>query len=134
MTIDTSRLIELAGKATPGPWRSEVDNVFAGPEDNSEYVAYCDPMRWRTPAVEANAAYIAAADPTTVSELCRQRDELLALARPFIDALEDIDDGTPINLRAPDSMPLGDALYEGQQPTVGDMRALRAAIKSCEAE
>ncbi len=30
---------------TKGPWRTELDNVFAGPIDNAVYVADCDPMR-----------------------------------------------------------------------------------------
>lgn len=55
---------------TPGPWRVEVDNVFAGPISNSIYVADCNPMNARdaggsdpstNPTSEANATLIASA-------------------------------------------------------------------------
>jgi len=49
---------------TPGPWRTEIDNVFAGPIDNSVYVADCAPMGGPVegrPEQIANACLIAAA-------------------------------------------------------------------------
>ncbi len=50
---------------TKGPWRTELDNVFAGPIDNAIYVADCDPMRVGGvdghPVCIANAILIASA-------------------------------------------------------------------------
>ena len=46
---------------TPLPWRTEIDNVFAGPDNNSTYVADCAPMGGPVegrPEQVANAAYI----------------------------------------------------------------------------
>ena len=45
-------------------------------------------------------------------------------------ALEPFDGWTDEELEgAPDDMPLGDALYEASQPTVGDLRRVRAALR-----
>jgi hypothetical protein len=49
---------------TPGPWWTEIDNVFAGATDNSVYVADCAPMGGPVdgrPEQIANARLIAAA-------------------------------------------------------------------------
>lgn len=54
-----------AGAAfTSGPWRTEIDNVFAGPFDDSTYVADCAPLGGPDagrPEQVANARLIAAA-------------------------------------------------------------------------
>ena len=68
---------------TPGPWRTEIDNVFAGPESVSIYVADCAPMGGPvdgTPVGIANARLIAAA-PELFEALERCRARLLVVGQ-----------------------------------------------------
>jgi hypothetical protein len=76
-----AELEALAGKATPGPWSSERDQV--GPrsqEDDQSYgmlipVAYIERFDWPENA-EANKALIATANPATILALLSERAEL----------------------------------------------------------
>jgi hypothetical protein len=61
-------------------------------------------------------------------ELCIVPSILIA---PFIAPLEDLDDCEP-GLRAEDDMAMETALHAYQQPTVGDMRRLAAALTATE--
>lgn len=77
---------------TPGPWRTEIDNVFAGPDDyRSIYIADCAPLGGPVdgePTTIANASLIAAAP-----ELYEALRELLVAVR-FADPPKDYgDDG-----------------------------------------
>lgn len=89
-----AELDQLAGKATPGPWAAERDQV--GPrsqEDDQSYgmlipVAYIERFDWPENA-DANKSLIAAANPATilallqhVRELSKDRDRLDWLADP----------------------------------------------------
>lgn len=76
MTPDRlDELERLARKATPGPWRENKGTVHwrvRGPSD--EFIMECG---FGTKCVEADAAYIAAADPQTMLEMIawgRERD------------------------------------------------------------
>lgn len=97
MTIDTTRLRALADAATPGPWK-------AGREDFESFDAMCEAQRrmlsnrpfgepfhfvWTRPDLcvgytangptsAANAAFIAAMDPTTVRALLDEVERLRA--------------------------------------------------------
>lgn len=57
----------LAMGPTPGPWVQDGDGVSAADEDVA--VAMCCPS-------DAEAAYIAAADPDTIAALLKERDAL----------------------------------------------------------
>lgn len=68
------RLIELAQKATPGPWRQAgailaVIRVDDGTPEGGEAVAAC--ASWKMPLAQKNndAAYIAACSPSVVSAI-----------------------------------------------------------------
>ena len=88
MTTPLAQLRKLAEQATPGPWRHyngklrsrfpSVINEVKGPPDTPPIVNWggfdtCDTPR---PQLKANAAYIAAADPTTVLRLLDAIEEL----------------------------------------------------------
>jgi len=101
MTVNTQELRELAEKATPGPWKSVDREVL---EDNSVYPAHIvggsadyqvalmesptlaklatesAPGSWpyNRRAIDANSAYIAAVNPSTVSALLDEIDALRA--------------------------------------------------------
>lgn len=86
---DIEGLKALAEKATGGEWRVEIDNVFAGPNDRSVYVADCEPLGGPvdgTPRGRANAAFIAAARQA-VPELIAYIEELESRVNDLSDGL-----------------------------------------------
>lgn len=68
MTVDTTRLRELAEVATPGPW-TVIQRDGALTDCDDPFVQFSDPNQDSTLLSQANAAYIAAADPATVLAL-----------------------------------------------------------------
>lgn len=79
MNVDIEELKRLAEAATPGPWVSHPNGYYGAvctSADMSDWVAVAHGNRRGN--VLANEAYIAAANPTAILELIRQRDELLA--------------------------------------------------------
>lgn len=113
MTLDTTRLRELAEKATPGPWNNEHEFTVAAEHTNN--IAMCRMASvasgWAgtsyvTPErVYSNAAYIAAANPATMTALL---DELERLRNPWQPIATAPRDGTVVMLwlRSPWSEPL----------------------------
>lgn len=94
MTINTARLRALAEAATPGPWEAdgnEVSQHWSRPEPwktvaSSEVacMSYCYGGSGRGIEDEADAAYIAAADPSTMLALL---DEIESL-RDQVDSMQ----------------------------------------------
>lgn len=120
--IDTARLIELAGKATPGPWEldREATNYFAVRGEGGQVVrTVISPNSMRRSEGLATAEFIAAADPYTITALARQRDELL-------EALKEIAKGEGEYSR--------DRLTHAANTIDSMQTAARAAIARCEAE
>jgi len=84
--LDLKRLLELAEKATPGPWttyhascHSESTDVVVANDPNDRVVTTCPD---REPGVElANGRFIAEADPETVKALVNRCLEAEALLR-----------------------------------------------------
>ena len=86
MTIDTTKLRELAMKATPGPWYSKWPEERCAWKDighSRHPVAYTGDCFDDAP----NAEYIAATNPSTVLALLDDRDEL---ERMFHDACHNL--------------------------------------------
>ena len=71
MTIDTTKLRELAMKATPGPWEQINHIVFTETGDLEWVVANA-----RSGNSIIDAEYIAAANPATVLQLLDEVDRL----------------------------------------------------------
>lgn len=89
MTIDTTKLRELAQKATPGPWGYELDHgsflrIYS--DAGSGIVDGCG-CCGSPNCDEVNATFIAAANPATVLTLLDERDEL---ERMFHDACHNL--------------------------------------------
>jgi hypothetical protein len=71
VTIDTKRLREIAERATPGPWES----ILSGPVSRQRLVVDDDACKVVDCGVSnANAAFIAAANPQTVLALLDEID------------------------------------------------------------
>lgn len=93
MTDDQVDALEaLARTATPGPWVTDDPNhefiAVVGADGAYEYVADADPtdfsiVRWSRDQMMANAAYIAAANPTAILALITKAREDAADARRF---------------------------------------------------
>lgn len=66
------------------------------------------------------------AGKTLYGEALSRIAKLEEALEPFCAAIAEIDEGTPPDLRADDDMPIEDALYKHQQPTVADFRRARA--------
>ena len=81
MRMNIEELKRLAEAATPGPWSSHPNGYYGV---HSSTGTICS-----TGEKISDALYIAAANPTAVLELIRQRDELLAALK---DAREMVDD------------------------------------------
>ncbi len=99
MTIDTTKLRELAQKATPGPWRIMIDvlhfhsatTIYGG----AEFPPPAIPAQMvveiggnaECADLEANTRYIAAANPETVlallDELDRRQQEITMLRQEY---------------------------------------------------
>lgn len=95
MTIDTTKLRELAQKATPGPWKIVSDalhfhsltSIFAGKVDHKNRI----PAQMivdiggndECPQLEANTRFIAAANPAVVLAML---DDLQAMREDLTDA------------------------------------------------
>lgn len=93
MTIDTAKLRALAEAATPGPWRYgiDIDQLSDGgsgypldyyPDCRTVVEISCRECGERSDITEADAAFIAAANPATVIALLDEIDTL----RRFLDA------------------------------------------------
>jgi hypothetical protein len=78
MTVEHSKLRALAEAATPGPWRVYVDGPFDAIEIDSAVRSICSLVTWehRPDERAADAAYIAAASPSTVLELLDENERL----------------------------------------------------------
>lgn len=98
--MNIEELKRLAEAATPGPWEYDhgciADNgkaiiseyfVRLDGDDVSIAANIIDPESCRPS--KSNAAYIAAANPSAVLELIRQRDELLVAAKDAHQVLRD---------------------------------------------
>lgn len=89
MKDTAKKLIELAKKATPGPWEYETEfgaYTITSVQDASKYIA--DVHQWTTPnsdnETKANAHFIASANPASITRLL---ERLLKLE----DVLRDLD-------------------------------------------
>jgi len=87
--IDLPRLAALAEAATPGPWKTAItDDTFVTSYHTDIAEMYGD-YDTDSEIMEANAAYIAAADPTTILAMIRRLQaaeaEVLA-ARKVVEA------------------------------------------------
>lgn len=96
MTLDKQRLRELAEKATPGEWRELARCDNAGDDDACGIACDFIPPGYRYapnivasdaydecshPMRRADAAFIAAANPTAVLELLEENERLQAVVR-----------------------------------------------------
>ena len=106
MTIDIEKLKRLAEAATPGPWvvDGDTDAFTGGPhvmtEDGAGLLGMWDGQyEIDSDAQEANAAYIAAANPAAILELIRQRDELLVALKALDSAFDSCYELTPDVMR-----------------------------------
>lgn len=79
MTADQNeRLKALALAAPEGPWTWGSKYVAKPAHGTYSHIAQCPDGEEDTPAWEAKAAYIAAANPAAVLELCNENTELRA--------------------------------------------------------
>ena len=70
--IDLPRLVALAKAATPGPWRTHMADDTYIISDTHDVAAISGNYENDAKRMEADAAYIAAADPTTILALIGQ--------------------------------------------------------------
>lgn len=78
MTTPPPRLLELARAATPGPWTVHANPLWISavdPDNDGEIFTVVD-FEHRRHNERANAAFIAAASPSTVLALCERMEEL----------------------------------------------------------
>ena len=95
---DLSRLESLARKATPGPWFRPIANDTAVRSDDVDIAQTVGAYELEWERMEADAAYIAAANPAAVLALIERVRELegkLEAIRDECDGKEDADDGIP---------------------------------------
>lgn len=131
MTIDTSRLIALAGRGI-----QDCAALAISFGDRQHFLSRADhSSRYRAEL----AATIEALQAT--KELCRQRDDLLAAAKMAEDALRDSARHTPgtLCLRNPIRAPNGRCLGASGDGLCGESAGdalvkIITALKSCEAE
>jgi hypothetical protein len=87
-TINIPRLMALASKATPGPWRTSIPDDTLVIAENEEIATAFGDYSIDHESMEANAAYIAAVDPTTVLALCRRLQYAEAAINGALAAIE----------------------------------------------
>lgn len=86
---------------TPGPWRSELDNVFGGPNDRSIYVADCAPMGGPVdgrPDQVANAAFIVRACNSHYALIEALTEARAALHQHYVDWDGEPEDAVPLQI------------------------------------
>ena len=118
--MNIEELKRLAEAATPGPWVSHPKGYYGAvcrADDPYDLVAVTHGQRRNN--VLANEAYIAAANPDTILELIRQRDELLAALK---DAREMVSDWGAY----------ATAYMQEKHDLAGDLERLDAAISKVE--
>ena len=104
-----AKIERLANAATPGPWKQHPvdDTVIIGPHYMEIEIADCwagggedDDADFNedTEQHEADAAYIAAANPANLKVLLADRAALLAKCERYRDALEAIEDHTETDM------------------------------------
>lgn len=84
------------------------------------------------PLARAAIEIVAAQSSATIAALTEEVGRLREALEPFASWQDD--DMEDELYGAPDDMPIGTALYEGSQPTVGDLRRARAALTQPAAE
>jgi mannose/fructose/N-acetylgalactosamine-specific phosphotransferase system component IIB len=91
MTLDLSAIAEAAMAATPGPWESRTELGHPGVRAIARPDAFdwiCSMQVSNSPRFEANAAFIALANPTTVLALV---DRIRELEAGLVSAAETIE-------------------------------------------
>lgn len=129
----------LEAGPTPGPWKADDCSVelactqseyrtmnlgltTVGERDEIELAARSN----------ADAAYIAAANPAVITALLDKLGEMDEALKPFAEAAKTLDfyeDGSPMedNLKCGDDEAIENAIYERDQPSIGDLRRAAAA-------
>lgn len=130
----TNDLRKLAEKATPGPWKTHLvddtcivaDSVNVATTCDSSNVERSDSYNNDFERMEADAAYIAAANPQTSLALLDERDALTARVaeleealRPFADKAQQYEPNED-----DDKDPAWDAMFK-----IGDLRRAAAAME-----
>ncbi|AYN94385.1 hypothetical protein EAW52_10645 [Pseudomonas sp. LTJR-52] len=100
MNIDIDGLIELAKKATFGPWRRK---------GYGEIIAESGRLIARSEEITANAEYIAAANPAVILALCERLREAESAMKLSLKLLQDGEVDSAI-----------DQIEEALNPEVGD--------------
>lgn len=102
--------------------------AMAMPSHKSWPTHYVNPDgREAAAAIEHLNTQLGEAAATLTAQAARIAELETALG-PFAEPVEELDDIAE-DLRAEDDMPVGDALFDYQQPTVGDIRRARAALR-----
>ena len=110
--MNIEKLKRLAEAATPGPWTSHKDGGISA---RGVLLAGCAVVG----GYIANSRYIASANPDTILELIRQRDELLAALK---DAREMVSDWAGY----------ASPYFQEKHDIDGDLKKLDAAITKAE--
>lgn len=97
---DVAELKRLAEAATPGPWKASFTKFSDVTAENGALIAKCARLDSLT-RLEANARYIAAANPAVILELLAQRDELLAALERTMSWLASYPGGGPLRPDGP---------------------------------